>query len=160
MNAVGSPILNFAVVDNVLWRGARPDRAGAQWLIDRGVETSINLEWEQDDSDVFANLKAGPRLTYIRLRDFEPLPWFAPSVSDSHVRAFLSEVRSSPKPVYVHCRSGQNRTGVMVAAYRLIIKNEQLALVLADFNSYKGFWAMGDSRYIETLYARKAQFSI
>ena len=46
-----SPIENFARVDDVLWRGARPDAAGAAWLVAQGVRTIINLELLHGDQD-------------------------------------------------------------------------------------------------------------
>ena len=46
-------IQNFCVVTpNVLWRGARPDKDGAAWLIQHGVRTIVNLELIHDDKSV------------------------------------------------------------------------------------------------------------
>ena len=59
---------------------------------------------------------------YFRIHDWEPLLILAPSIADDHVAHFLAIVSQQPKPVYVHCRYGENRTGVMVAAYRVIIE--------------------------------------
>ena len=146
---------NFAQVDYALWRGGRPDESGARWLAAQGVRTVINLEWSHRDDNAFRD---GPQVKLVRLCDWEPLPWFAPSVSDKHVRAFLAVVRSAERPIYVHCRSGQNRTGVMVAAYQLIIRNALLPDVLDEFWRFRGFWARGDERYIRTLDARRGSF--
>lgn len=146
---------NFAKVDATLWRGGRPDEAGARWLVAEGVRTVVNLEWEQEDDDVFGY---APAVRFVRVKDFEPLPWFAPSVSDHHARRFLAVVRSGSTPVYVHCRSGENRTGVMVAAYQLIVKGLLLDDVLDEFDRFRGFWAWGDFRYIRSLDARRLSF--
>jgi tyrosine-protein phosphatase SIW14 len=148
--AAGTP--NFAEVDTALLRGGRPDAAGAQWLAGRGVLTVINLEWEERDEVVFAGLP----IKLIRLADFEPLPTFAPKITDQHVVDFLARLRVEARPAFVHCRSGINRTGVMVAAYRLLVKSDPLDAVLAEFASYHGAWEWGDERYLRTLPPRAA----
>src|SRR5579859_4951048 len=143
---------NFAKVDGRVWRGAQPGLAEAEWLENNGVQTALNLEWEASDDAVFA----GGAVHLVRVKDFEPLPWFAPSIADEHVVRALAAIRQGPPIVYVHCRSGQNRTGVIIAAYRLLTgMGESLDVVLADFNSYKGFWAWGDTAYIRSLDARR-----
>jgi protein tyrosine/serine phosphatase len=147
------PIANFAKVDADLWRGARPDAAGAAWLVSNGVRTDINLEWEQSDDVAFSEF--GVKL--IRIPDFEPLPLVDPDMADQHVTSFIAWMRVSPKPVFVHCRSGQNRTGVMVAAYRLLVKHDPLDAVLAEFASYHGAWEWADENYLRGLAPRSAQ---
>lgn len=137
---------NFAIVDERVWRGARPTAAQARCLYDAGVRTSLNLEWERADDGLFPTF-----VRLARVRDFEPLPWFAPSLARAHVDRALAEIAAGPAIVYVHCRSGQNRTGVVVAAYRLIVLKHPLASVLQDFASYRGLWAWGDERFIEGL---------
>lgn len=84
-NSLGSPIANFCEVKrNVLWRGSRPDRDGAAWLIEHGIRTIVNLEWAHDDLDMIrqATLTNANthKIEYFRVRDWEPLPGLAPSV--------------------------------------------------------------------------------
>lgn len=150
-----SPIANFARVDDFLWRGARPDdSSGAQWLAAGGVKTAINLEWEQSDDELFA----GTQIFRVRLADWEPNPAFFQMLEDRHIRYLLSSIRSYPNRKFVHCRSGQNRTGIAVAAYRLIIKNDPVDAVVADMRSFGGIWAHIDEKYIRDLAERKGEF--
>jgi hypothetical protein len=146
---------NFAKVDGRVWRGGAPDSDQATMLAVNGVTTVINLEWEASDAAAFAGLG---HVDLVRIKDFEPLPWIMPSLADDHVVHALRVIRAFPPLVYVHCRSGENRTGVIVAAYRLIELGDTIDPVLADFASYRGLWAWGDERYIRTVASRRGWF--
>jgi protein tyrosine phosphatase (PTP) superfamily phosphohydrolase (DUF442 family) len=146
-----SPIQQFARVDDILWRGAKPDAAGYQWLKASGCQTIINLEWEESD-DAVADI------VEVRLPDWEPLPRFAPAIEDHHIRSVLAAIKSAPKPVFVHCHSGQNRTGVAVAAYRIVVKGDAVDAVVADMKSYGGIWADSNEAYVRSLATRRAEF--
>jgi protein tyrosine/serine phosphatase len=146
-----APIQRFQIVDVRLWRGARPDTAGAAWLRARGLATDIDLEWEQGDDSLFV---PSDGVTLIRLPDFEPLPAFVPGIADSHVKRFLETVARVAPPTFVHCVSGQNRTGVAIAAYRMLVKGEPTLSVIADFESFGGIWAGLDRAYLEALPTR------
>jgi len=153
---LGSPIPNFCVVmPNVLWRGAKPAQDGAAWLIDRGVRTIVNLELMHDDRQVFREARpAGAgrhEAGYFRIADWEPNAVLAPALLDDHLAHFLAVVDDQPRPVYVHCRSGQNRTGVMVAAYRVIVEGASVDEAIEEMGRYRGIWFNADSRYIRSL---------
>ncbi len=155
-NKPDSPIQNFSVVTpSVLWRGAKPDKEGATWLIQQGVRTIVNLELLHDDLPAFSQANVGNatnyELGYFRIPDWEPLPILAPSVVDDHVAHFLAIVSQQPKPIYVHCRSGENRTGVMVAAYKVIVEGEKADKAIKDMQGYQGLWSEADSGYIRDL---------
>ena len=79
-------------------------------------------------------------IQYLNLKDWEPIPWFAPSLEDVHLKIFLSDVRLCQKPIFVHCRSGQNRTGVAVAAYRLLVRGDSIFWTLSEFDGFMGLW--------------------
>ena len=155
-NDLGSPIPNFCVVTpNVLWRGAKPAQDGAAWLIQHGVRTIVNLELLHDDRRAFGEARptsAGRyELAYFRISDWEANAVLAPALLDEHVAHFLAVVDKQPKPVYVHCRSGQNRTGVMVAAYRVIVEGLSRDAAIAEMRRYQGIWFKADSAYIRSL---------
>jgi hypothetical protein len=146
-----SPIPNFARVDDTLWRGARPDDAGVAWLVAQDIRTIISLELLHGDP-------ASHGVTCVALPDWEALPLIAPPYEDKHIHAFLAAVRSAARPIYVHCRDGQNRTGVAVAAYRLVEKGEPLDAVLIDMASFHGAWFEVDASFIRTVSDRIAEF--
>ena len=149
-------IPNSCVVSpGVLWRGSKPDRAGAEALLSLGVRTVVNLELLHDDIKAFQVAQPAKvlseKLDYFHIREWEPNPVILPSVLDSHVVEFLAIVKTQPKPIYVHCRSGQNRTGVMVAAYRVLLEGSSPESAVAEMGKYKGFWFKYDAKYINSL---------
>jgi protein tyrosine phosphatase (PTP) superfamily phosphohydrolase (DUF442 family) len=150
-----SSIANSCVVaDKELWRGARPNPDAAAALVDLGVQTVISLELLQTDVQAFQSAKPMDRtsreIQYFQIRDWEPIVVVAPDVVDDHVAHFLAVTRTQPGPVYVHCRSGQNRTGVMVAAYR-IFHGADIEKTIEEMEKYGGFWSPQDAGYIRTL---------
>jgi hypothetical protein len=151
-----SPIMNFCVsTSNKLWRGAKPDTVGATWLVNQGVAAVVNLELLNDDLATLRSVKPDAALStqinYFRVRDWEPLVKFAPHIVDRHVVEFLAVALNQPGPIYVHCRSGENRTGVMVAAYRVILEDWAIETAVSEMQQYKGIWFNSDARYIRSL---------
>jgi protein tyrosine/serine phosphatase len=48
------------------------------------------------------------------------IPWHCPLPSDEAMASFLQLIEDNPgKKVFVHCRLGDDRTGMAVAAYRI-----------------------------------------
>src|SRR3982074_2739593 len=63
-SSLDSPIRNFCVVTSqVLWRGERPNKADATWLVQHRVGTIVNLQEIQNDHDAFDAAAATPDLT-------------------------------------------------------------------------------------------------
>jgi len=159
---LGSPIQNFCVVkSNVLWRGAKPDKDGVSWLIQQGVRTIVNLELSHSDKPAFRHAivtdAKNYEVDYFKINDWETLPMVAPSIADDNVAHFLAIVSQQPKPVYVHCRSGKNRTGVMIAAYRIIIEGVSVEEAIEEMRLYQGQWFKADARYIGALSERREE---
>jgi protein tyrosine phosphatase (PTP) superfamily phosphohydrolase (DUF442 family) len=178
-NNLDSPVTHFCeVTPGVLWRGAKPGKYQARWLIENGMRTLVNLELLHDDRDTLSrvqlqaeaddratlnqtelNSAAAYQVDYYRVRDWEPLVIIAPWLTDTNVAQFLAVMQRADKPVYVHCRSGQNRTGVMVAAYQVIAEGkdspQQIEAVIADMKAYRGFWFRADAAYIRGLTAAR-----
>ena len=106
---------NFARVSPTLYRGAQPKREGYAQLKSIGVRTVVNLRSGSDDADdARPARKAG--LNYVSI------PCQAASIGDDQVIPFLRVVTDpANQPVFVHCRRGADRTGLAVAAYRVVV---------------------------------------
>lgn len=100
-------VANFGFVSDDLWRGARPSAAGYESLAAMGVKTIVDLQ----EADNHRLVPTG--VTYVPVRTSK---WH---IGATDVDAVLGAIERSPKPVFVHCEYGRDRTGLAVAAYRM-----------------------------------------
>jgi protein tyrosine phosphatase (PTP) superfamily phosphohydrolase (DUF442 family) len=146
------------VIPNTLWRGSKPDMASAAQLLEKGVKTVINLELLHDDKGTFTaarpNLNIEYTLNYYSLPDWEPLVLISKKGIDRRVEDFIAITRTAPLPIFVHCRSGQNRTGMMVAALH-IFNGMPIEQAIDDMLSYGGLWSHQNTAYLRTLTPKK-----
>jgi tyrosine-protein phosphatase SIW14 len=115
VQAVSLNIPNFGQVDNNFYRGGMPNEAGLQQLRDAGVKTIVSLANERKyvGPERAVAKKLGMQFIYIPMS-----AWREPS--QNQIDSFLSVVnRKDEQPVFVHCVHGEDRTGAMVAIYRM-----------------------------------------
>lgn len=98
---------NFGFVTGDVWRGGQPSDAGLRRLAQAGMKTVIDLREEGPAETI----PAGVRLVRMPIS-----AWHADSVDPG---ALLQAIADSPKPVFIHCLEGRDRTGLAVAIYRL-----------------------------------------
>jgi tyrosine-protein phosphatase SIW14 len=111
-----SGLPNLGEVTPTLYRGAQPTGKGFETLAKMGVNIVIDL---RDGSEGKVEEK---EVTQSGMK-FVAIPWGCSSPKDDDFAKFLTVMRDNPdKKVFVHCRLGVDRTGMMVAAYRM---NEQ-----------------------------------
>ena len=104
---------NFVRVDDYVYRGGQPTNQGLAGLAKAGIKTVIDLrngtEQLQPEKSVVEAL--GMRYVHVPMRSLE-----APQ--DNDVRRVLA-LLDSREPVFVHCRRGKDRTGTVIACYRI-----------------------------------------
>lgn len=104
---------NLFKVSTVLYRGAQPEAEGFKQLEAMGVKTVINLRDFHDDS----KLLAGTSLRYVHI------PINTLTLDTNEVVRFMNAVTDTNNwPVFVHCKLGADRTGTMVAIYRILVE--------------------------------------
>lgn len=115
VRGLNASVPNFGVVSPTLLRGGQPRDGGLAALKNAGVKTIVNLRDGEDDIAEEAEVARSLGLKYVSI----PLSVFG-SVSNDEINQFLSVTNSqNNQPVFVHCRQGQDRTGTMVAMYRM-----------------------------------------
>jgi protein tyrosine phosphatase (PTP) superfamily phosphohydrolase (DUF442 family) len=109
LNEKGIP--NFGKVTPTLYRSAQPSRAGFEALAKMGVQIIVDAHGPSEKEK-----KEADRLGM----QYVAIPWHCPWPKDEPIARFLKLLReNSGKKVLVHCRLGDDRTGMMVAAYRM-----------------------------------------
>jgi len=106
---------NFAEVTPKLYRGGQPQEPGFQALKKMGVDIVVDLRLSGAD---------GERKEVNRLgMQFVAIPWHCDFPKDQVFARFLAVLRENPgKKVFVHCRYGDDRTGMAIAAYRMAVE--------------------------------------
>jgi protein tyrosine/serine phosphatase len=115
------PIDRFHRVDERLFRGAQPDAEGFRHLRDLGVRTVINFRLPSDavetsEQPIVESL--GMRYVNLPIKDGNFFTWFRQIPADT-VKQFFAVLEAEQGPFFVHCRRGTDRTGAMVAFYRM-----------------------------------------
>lgn len=105
---------NFGRVSAGYYRGGQPDPGDYADLASLGIRTVIDLQADGENHDEQKFVEA-PGMTFVRIpmtTRVEPTP--------EQVAQFLAIVSDATRqPVYVHCKGGRHRTGVMSAVYRM-----------------------------------------
>ena len=102
---------NLHMVTPELYRAAQPDAAAMQALAEMGIKTIISLRHSKGDRA----LTAGTGMTLVEL------PVSAGKAgNDAFVLSALQAICDAEKPVLIHCMHGADRTGLVIAMYRVV----------------------------------------
>jgi len=103
---------NFGEVTPNLYRGGQPGADGLKALRNMGVSIIVDMRGSHSEHEKRAVEELG--------MEYVSIPWHCPFPSDKPFVKFLKVIEQNPdKKVFVHCRLGDDRTGMAIASYRM-----------------------------------------
>ena len=117
-----------------LYRSARPESAGFRELEKLGVKAVLDVESPADD--------VAAKGTKLKLYH---VPMTAFGLRDDRVLEAM-RILSDPanRPIVIHCRLGADRTGAMMALYRVVVEGWSKADAIREMNEggyhHSSFW--------------------
>ncbi len=97
---------DFGEVTTTLYRGGQPSKAGFRTLAKMGINIVVDLRGSRESERRI--------VTHLGMQ-YVPLHWHCWFPRDETFAKFLTLLRQNPgKKIFVHCRLGDDRTGMMV----------------------------------------------
>lgn len=106
---------NFYKINDQLYRGGQPRAAGFAELKKMGIATVIDLRGASKNTTRERALAEAAGLQFINI----PLSnWARPG--NQNVDSIVAQINDpANQPVFVHCNRGSDRTGTVIAVYRI-----------------------------------------
>ncbi len=111
-------IPNFAVVSPGIYRGGQPTKEGWQYLKDLGVEIDCKLNTWDEASDI----EASDIGIFIQDDGIIDLSGQLFHINTYNLDCAVQTLIDKPNyhgSIFVHCEHGQDRTGLVIACYRI-----------------------------------------
>lgn len=107
-------IENFYQVDQNVYRGAQPAEEGFRYLAKIGVKTVLDLRETDQRSKAEEAMVTAAGMKYINV------PMTGLKVpTEAEMSKVLGILEGNNGAVFVHCKRGADRTGVVIASYRI-----------------------------------------
>lgn len=108
-------IPNSAEVTPNLYRGGVPSQRALKTLANMGIKIVVDLRG--------TNAAERKEVTALGMQ-YVALPWHCPFPRDDVSARFLTLLQQNrDKKIFVHCRLGDDRAGMMIAAYRMAVQD-------------------------------------
>jgi tyrosine-protein phosphatase SIW14 len=140
-------VSNSGQVTPTLFRGAQPTLEGFDTLSKKGIAIVVDLRFEGDrNAERLAVTHAG--MQYVGM------PWSCHFPRDAITARFLQFVLANPnEKIFVHCQHGVDRTGLMIAAYRMAEQDwtpeqAQQEMIAYGFDYVHRTWCSSVSSYV------------
>jgi tyrosine-protein phosphatase SIW14 len=146
-------IHNAGKITDAFYRGAQPNEMGLSELKLLGVTTIVDLRGEDREKISWERQHAeslGMRFVNIPVSGWSP-------PTDEQVVQFLSLFRDNPgQKIFLHCRFGDDRTGVFTAVYRMAIDKWPADQAIKEmyFFGFNGFWHPSMKSFVRDFPAR------
>ena len=130
-----------------IFRGAQPDLDVISELAAAGVRTILDL---RSDSAALRAERAAAESAGMRFVNI-PLPRFRRPGDAAIARALRVLTDAAHQPVFVHCKRGADRTGVVVACHRIGREGWSIDAAIAEAKRHGlGWWQINMKRFIRS----------
>jgi tyrosine-protein phosphatase SIW14 len=113
-NSTVQGIENFYQVDQNVYRGAQPTEDGVSYLAKLGVKTVLDLRETDRRSKAEEAMVTAAGMKYVNV----PMTGLKPP-TEAEISRVLGILEGNSGSVFVHCKRGADRTGVVIASYRI-----------------------------------------
>lgn len=122
-------VLNAGEATPYLLRGAQPTEEGFASLAKLGVAIVVDLREGDQQSEREEVTRLGMK--------YVSIPWYCMRPNDDVVAEFLELLEKNlGAKVFVHCREGIDRTGMLIAAYRMTAEGRTAAQAMQEMQSF------------------------
>lgn len=142
---------NFHKVHENFYRGGQPTEDGIEELAKQGIKTIINFR--DTDAKVLREQKIA-EANGMKFYNPHLSNWF--KAKDSEIEKILEIVQNPEnQPVFIHCKRGADRTGTVVAVYRMKYENWTAEQANKEAKEYGlGWWQVWMKDYINDYYKK------
>ncbi len=106
------PVKNLWKLNDSIYRSGQPESSNIPYLEQIGMKGVLNLRSHHSDKEILS----GSGIT-----DYT-VEMKADAFTDKEIIKALQVIASSQKPLLIHCKQGSDRTGVVIAMYRIIFQ--------------------------------------
>jgi protein tyrosine/serine phosphatase len=145
--AVAQPagLPNFHKVDDHVYRGAQPTPEGFNSLSKLGIKTVLDLRGPEHSEAAEKKIVEADGMRYVGI----PMRGMT-TPTDKQISDALKLLNDPASgSVFVHCRRGADRTGVVIACYRISHDHWDTARAQDEANNFgMGFFEVAIRRYV------------
>lgn len=141
---IGTDLHNLYKVSDDVYRSSQPDEEDFPILSQLGIRSILNLRHYHEDEDEDEVEGAEFNLQRLKLD--------ATGIKDDDLAKAMLIIDALPKPILVHCWHGSDRTGAVIATYRMVFQNWSKKKAIDEFlNGGYGYHAVIFSNIEELL---------
>jgi len=142
---LGMTLGNVFKVSDDLYRSEQPDREHLPELRRLGIRAVLNLREYHDDADEIRDDGIALFRVAMNAGDMDP----------AKLAQAMAIIRTAPKPILIHCWHGSDRTGAVVASYRMLIQHWEREAAIDEFKhggfGYHETWYPNIESYLRTM---------
>jgi tyrosine-protein phosphatase SIW14 len=136
---------NFNKVDDHVYRGAQPTSEGFRNLANVGIKTVVDLRGSEHSEAAEKKIVEADGMRYVSI----PMRGMS-TPTDKQISDALKLMNDPASgPVFVHCRRGADRTGAVIACYRISHDHWDTAKAQNEANNFgMSYFQLAIRRYV------------